>query len=64
LRFFGVPVAIDRDIERMARYLIARHGAAAAQVAQDRVRELDIAGDKGAAAVWREIAEAVKTLQK
>jgi hypothetical protein len=34
---FGL-VALDPDIERMARFLIAKHGAAAARVAADRAR--------------------------
>jgi hypothetical protein len=56
-------LAIDRDIERMARYLIEQHGAAAAKVADARARELESSGDHGAAAVWKEIAEAVRLLR-
>jgi hypothetical protein len=55
-------VAVDRDIERMARYLIAQHGARAADVARERARNLEDSGDTGAAAVWREIADAIKEI--
>ena len=55
-------MAVDRDSERMARYLIAKHGARAADVARKRARDLEDPGDTGAAAVWREIADAIEEI--
>jgi hypothetical protein len=55
-------VATDPDIERMARYLISKHGAAAKKVAEERARELEKSGEIGAAAVWTEIVEAIEKL--
>jgi hypothetical protein len=55
-------VASDPDIERMARYLLDKYGAAAKTVAEERARLLERSGDKGAAAVWAEIAAAVAML--
>jgi hypothetical protein len=57
-------VARDRDIERMARHLIERHGARAAQVADDRLADLVKSGEHGAAAVWRKIAAAIREMQR
>jgi hypothetical protein len=56
-------MSIDRDIEKMARHLIQKHGAKAQGVARSRIAELDREGDHGAAVVWREVLEAMKKLQ-
>jgi hypothetical protein len=55
---------VDRDIRRMAEYMIAKHGAAAAHVTQERVDELERRGDHRACAVWQEIAAAIEKIQK
>jgi hypothetical protein len=56
-------VAIDRDIERMARHLAAKHGKRASEVVADRIRDLVKSGDRGAAEVWRQIADALRELE-
>jgi hypothetical protein len=55
-------VAIDPDVERMARYLIKKHGAAAATVARDRTHELEKSGERSTADLWREITDAIAAL--
>ena len=55
-------VTIDRDIERMARHLAEKHGARAPEVVAERIRELVKAGDRGAAEIWRQIANALREL--
>jgi hypothetical protein len=57
-------VAVDRDIRRMAEYLIARHGAAAAHVTQERIDELARKSEHRACGVWKEIAAAIEEIQK
>ena len=48
-------MAIDPDIDRMARHLLAKHGARATAVASERLDELKRRGDESTAAVWEEI---------
>jgi hypothetical protein len=55
---------MDRDVERMARHVISKHGRAAGRVAQQRAQELADAGDSGAAKVWRDIANAIATIER
>jgi hypothetical protein len=56
-------VTIDRDIERMARHLAGKHGARASEVVAERIRDLVKSGDRGAAEVWRQIADALRALE-
>lgn len=53
----------DRDIARMARHLVEKHGDRASEVVAERIRELVKSGDRGAAEVWRQIADALREIE-
>jgi hypothetical protein len=53
----------DSDILRAARRMIEQHGERAASQSEARAAELMRHGQRDAAAVWRRIAEAIRTIQ-
>jgi hypothetical protein len=54
----------DGEVFKAARLIVDRHGARAADYAQDQIDQLTAQGDEIGAEAWRQIAAAVAEVQR
>ncbi len=59
----GRPMTDNSEVWEAARSFIERYGQAAAREASKRADELDAAGERDSAALWRTIAIAIAEIQ-